>query len=276
MPPQDFDESIMIVELTKLNTHMKQLLIVISLMITCANYASANLLTVIREVQGPVKKMVITCNQAGTLRTWVFHYDSIGRLTEFALLHDGKIEEGYVRQYTINNVYVDYYYNANGIIKGNYRYVQTDSLDHVLYSKYYKEGILFSSDSTIYNEKRLEIEHYVKNDKEFVLQYSCEYDSIGRLIKRFNNWRGDELTWTFEYLSNGDYIEHFSDIRGRKSDKKYIHNESGQLVEIKGKEEHSRFTKFDQYGNWTLWRAIHKWPIGKYEYIYKRTIEYYH
>jgi hypothetical protein len=67
-------------------------------MITCANYASANLLTVIREVQGPVKKMVITCNQAGTLRTWEFHYDSIGRLTEFTLLHDGKIKEGYTRQ----------------------------------------------------------------------------------------------------------------------------------------------------------------------------------
>lgn len=256
---------------------MRQSLIVILLMVMCTNYLAAEpLTTYITDVRGSVKKITVTCDQVGMLRIWKYHYDSIGKLTEFTLLHDGKIEEGYARQYTINNVYIDYFYNAHGLIKGNFRYVQTDSLGHFLYSKYYKEGLLFSSDSAVYNEQGLEIEHYyIRRDEVPALQYSCEYDSIGRLIRKFNNWRGDELTWTYEYLPNGDYIEHFSNIRGQKPDKKYIHDENGQLVEIKGKEEHSHFTRFDKYGNWTIWRAIHNWPIGHYEYIYKRTIEYY-
>ena len=230
------------------------------------------------NVKGPVKMMSMSSKQAGTLRVWKYWYDSIGRLTEFALYHDGKImDDSYVRQYTINNVYMDYYYNQKGLIKGKFKQTQLDSLGNKIYVRFYRDGKLSRVDSIVYNEQGKMIENYIKHDSVFQLRYRCEYDSLNRITMWYNhNSRGNETTRTYEYLPDGSYVEHESSKDyGKRPDKKYILNNQGQLIEIKGKEEHSRFRKFDKYGNWTVWTEVRNIPIGHFEYTYTREIEYY-
>lgn len=229
------------------------------------------------NVKGPVKVMTVTSNQAGTVRVWKYWYDSIGRLTESVVYHDGKIMVGYVRQYTINNVYMDYEYNQQGLIKGSFTQTQLDSLGNKIYVRFYRDGKLSGADSIVYNEQGKMIENYIKQDSVFKLRFRCEYDSLNRLTMRYcKNTINNEITKTYEYLPDGSYIEHESSTDyGKRPDKKYIFNNQGQLIEIKGKEEHSRFRKFDKYGNWTVWTEVRNIPIGHFEYTYTREIEYY-
>ncbi len=229
------------------------------------------------NVKGPVKVMTVTSNQAGTVRVWKYWYDSIGRLTESVVYHDGKIMVGYVRQYTINNVYMDYEYNQQGLIKGSFTQTQLDSLGNKIYVRIYRDGKLSRADSIVYNEQGKMIENYIKHDSVFKLRFRCEYDSLNRLTMRYcKNTINNEITKTYEYLPDGSYIEHESSTDyGKRPDKKYIFNNQGQLIEIKGKEEHSRFRKFDKYGNWTVWTEVRNIPIGHFEYTYTREIEYY-
>lgn len=229
------------------------------------------------NVKGPVKMMTISSKQAGTLRVWKYWYDSIGRLTESVVYHDGKIMVGYVRQYTINNVYMDYEYNQQGLIKGSFTQTQLDSLGNKIYVRFYRDGKQSRADSIVYNEQGKMIENYIKQDSVFKLRFRCEYDSLNRLTMRYcKNTINNEITKTYEYLPDGSYIEHESSTDyGKRPDKKYIFNNQGQLIEIKGKEEHSRFRKFDKYGNWTVWTEVLNIPIGHFEYTYTREIEYY-
>ena len=185
---------------------------------------------------------------------------------------------GFVRQYTINNVYMDYEYNQKGLIKGLFSQIQLDSMGNKVYVRRFKEGKQFRADSVIYNEQGKMVEDYIKEDSIFKLRYRCEYDSLNRLTMRYNHnyFQGNEFTTTYEYLPDGNYIEHTSSKKyGKRPDKKYIYNKQGQLVEIKGKEEHSRFLKIDKYGNWTLWKEVLDIPIGHFVYTYERELEYY-
>ena len=229
------------------------------------------------NVKGPVKVMTVTSNQTGIVRVWKYWYDSIGRLTESVVYHDGKIMVGYVRQYTINNAYMDYEYNQQGLIKGSFTQTQLDSLGNKISVRFYRDGKLFRVDSIIYNDQGQMVENYLKKDSVFKLRFRCEYDSLHRLTMHYcKNTINNEITKTYEYLPDGSYIEHESSTDyGKRPDKKYIFNNQGQLIEIKGKEEHSRFRKFDKYGNWTVWTEVLNIPIGHFEYTYTREIEYY-
>ena len=60
-----------------------------------------------------------------------------------------------------------------------------------------------------------------------------------------------------------------------KWSKKYTFNEQGQLVKIKGGDEESRFSDFDEYGNWKLWKCTEDHAIGRFTTIIERTFEYY-
>ena len=141
------------------------------------------------NVKGPVKMMTMSSKQAGTLRVWKYWYDSIGRLTECAIYHDGTVMEGKVRQYTINNVYMDYYYNQKGLIKGEFKQTQLDSMGNDIYIRHFKEGKQFRADSIIYNEHGKMIENYIKKDSVFQLRYRCEYDSLNRITMWYNHHR---------------------------------------------------------------------------------------
>lgn len=262
---------------------MKRLIFIV--MITSLSWceASADILTYIGKVYGPVKKMTVTSNQYGLARTWVYKYDSIGRLTEYAYYNDGKLQTGcYVRQYTNNNTYSDLYYDEKGIIKGTYRQTWLDSEGHEIYSKRYKEGKLYAADSTVYNKKGLETKHYHLKDGVLVLQYSNEYDSLGRLSAHMysSQYPDKEHKWKYEYLSNGNYIEHrttkyLNKSKEEYSYKKFIFNGQGRLEKIEGSDEESRFLNFDHHGNWTIWKEKLNIPIGRYNYTYLRTFEYY-
>lgn len=243
----------------------------------CVSHISAGILTYIEDVSGPVKKIKVTSNQLGMLRDWVYWYDSAGRLTEFANYHDGKHEEGscYVRQYTSNNEYTDYYYDANGIIAGSYRITYLDSIGNKLYSKRYKNDELWHMDSIVYNEHGKEIEYYSMHDGVLSLRYTYEYDSLGRMSVKHFVTLGDNAKDTYEYLSNGDYIKYHFDKNGKKSYLKYLFNAQGHIIKTVGSYEKSRFEKLDSYGNWTIWKESLDIPIGHYEYTYERKIEYY-
>ena len=251
---------------------MKRIFIVIVMVGLIIDSIYAKKLTDYTEnVKGPVKTMTVTSEQ-GSIRVWKYWYDSIGRLNEFAYYDYVKLEQGFVRQYTINNVYIDYNYDKNGIIKGSFKQTQLDSLGNKICVKYYVDGKLSSTDSIVYNAHGKEIESYNIREGRCNLRHRCEYDSLDRLTL----WSNDVRERTYEYLSDGNYIEHeLSTKHGKRPDKKYIYNEQGQLIKIKGKEEHSRFLKFDKYGNWTVWEEVEDIPIGHFEFTYKREIEYY-
>lgn len=256
---------------------MKRLItIIIFTFYVCVTGAFADIATYTEKFNGPVKKMTVTSVQAGSPRVWIYWYDSIGRLTEKVVYMDGFIQHGFLRQYTINNVYMDYDYNEKGVIKGSFTQTQLDSLGHKLQSKIYKEGKLWRADSIVYNAQGNEIECYTMDDDGIlVLRHTCEYDSLNRLIKKYNNLRGNEITFTFEYLDDGNYMEYRTSTNSQKTYKKYIFNKQGQLVRVKGSKENSQFKKFDTYGNWTIWEEMLDAFFGRISYTYERVFEYY-
>ena len=265
---------------------MKKLILSFLFVAFCVGYVSArSVLPYTEEISGPVKKMTVIRNEPAGQVVEVYLYDSIGRLTEYMhrindneeylTLYPPTPPMGYIRQYNMNNTYIDYNYNDKGLITGFFTYTQCDSCGHILYSKRYKDGEMKHMDSTVYNEKGLKIEYYVTRDSILTLHHRCAYDLLGRLSAKYNNFWGKESVYTYKYAANGDYIENYSNNKGEKWSKKYTFNKQGQLVKIKGDDEDSRFSKFDEYGNWTLWKCTEDHATGRFTTISERTFEYY-
>ena len=245
------------------------------------------------DVKGPVKKVtsIIKTEQDGMLDMiygmsklpspeikYVFWYDSIGRLTEYAT-YPGPHIDGHVYQYYNNEMAISYRYNEDGFIRGSFKQLFYDSLGNQISSRTYKDGKFLCADSTIYNTQGLKIEHYdtaFKSDS-MVLTYSYEYDSIGRLIT-VN--RKNEHIYTIEYHPNGNYTEHHSEKiknTSRKWEQKYVLDNKGQIIQIKAKDSWSKFTKYDRHGNWL--KSEHSYntnsPLGWITSVQERVIEYY-
>ena len=255
---------------------MKKVFLICVVAFLCSTRIHADILTYIENVAGPVKKMTVTSNQYGMLRNWVYWYDSKGRLIESAYFRDGKPDEGcYVRQYTSNISYTDFYYNDKGFIDGSYRVTQLDSLGNKLYSKRYENGELYHMDSIVYNEKGKKIEYYSMSDSVLSLRYTYEYDSLGRLSVEHYKRVGDKAMDTYEYLPDGNFIKYHFNKEGKKTSLKHFFNAQGRIIKTVGSNEKSRFEKADDYGNWTIWNHTCDYPIGHYEYTYTREIEYY-
>ena len=263
---------------------MKKLILPFLFVVFCTGYISArSVLPYTEEFNGPVKKMTVIRNEPAAQVVEVYCYDSIGRLTDY--MHRINDNEAYPssypptppicfkRQYTINNVYIDYDYNDSGFIKGSYTYTQCDSCGHILYSKSYKDGKIEHMDSTVYNEKGLKAEYYVTRDSILTLHHRCAYDSLGRLSSKYNNFWGKESIYSYEYDPNGDYTENYSDNKGKKWSKNYIFNKQGKLIKIEGDGEDSRFSDFDEYGNWTLWKCTEDHVTGRFTIIIERTFD---
>lgn len=245
------------------------------------------------DVKGPVKKVtsIIKTEQDGMLYMiygmskqpfpeikYVFWYDSIGRLTEYATYPDPHID-GHVYQYYNNEMAISYRYNEDGFIRGSFKQLFYDSLGNQISSRTYKDGKFFCADSTIYNTQGLKIEHYDTAPKtdSMVLTYSYEYDSIGRLIT-VN--RKNEHIYTIEYHPNGNYTEHhFVKIKNtsRKWEQKYVLDNKGQIIQIKAKDSWSKFTKYDHHGNWLKSESSYNTnsPLRWITSVQERIIEYY-
>lgn len=245
------------------------------------------------DVKGPVKKVtsIIKTEQDGMLDMiygmsklpspeikYVFWYDSIGRLTEYAT-YPGPHIDGHVYQYYNNEMAISYRYNEDGFIRGSFKQLFYDSLGNQISSRTYTDGKFSCADSIIYNTQGLKIEHYdtaFKSDS-MVLTYSYEYDSIGRLIT-VN--RKNEHIYTIEYHPNGNYTEHHSEKiknTSRKWEQKYVLDNKGQIIQIKAKDSWSKFTKYDRHGNWL--KSEHSYntnsPLGWITTVQERIIEYY-
>ena len=98
---------------------MKKLILSFLFIVFCVGYVSArSVLPYTAETNGPVKKMTVIRNEPAAQVVEVYYYDSIGRLTDY--MHRINDNEVYLqnypptpptcfkRQYTINNVYIDY------------------------------------------------------------------------------------------------------------------------------------------------------------------------
>ena len=254
---------------------MKRILIVA--LVAClyvANVFSKPLTTYTEVVNGPVKQMTVKSMQMMSQRVWVYWYDTTGRLEEFAYYMNGQLNSGFVRQYT-DSAYTDFKYNESGLIEGRFDCITLDSLGRPVCKWCYESGVPHMVDSIVYGDQQKEIEHYSMRDSALVLCYTCEYDSIGRLSRKHNNFWGNNTIWAYEYLSDGNYLETETDKDGRLVKELNIFDQEGRLIEIKGDEVDSKFSKFDKYGNWTIWVEKRNIPIAKYTYTYERTFEYY-
>ncbi len=242
-------------------------------------FAAHDLDVYFKDVKGPVKKITINKHEPGGNSVLIYWYDSIGRLAEYAYYDEnGHILEAKVRQYSINNTYMDYHYNDKGIIMGNFERVQMDSMGNILVKKYYLKGKHSYGDSLVYNEQGKVVGNYDWQDGMYKLEEVYEYDSLGMLSMHLTFFQGKEFKYTIEYLPDGSYIEHHSEKNGkeiRKWDEKYTVNKEGWLIKIKSREKDSRFSGFDKYGNWTFWDDKSDLPIGYFHSTYNRTIEYY-
>lgn len=241
-------------------------------------------------VQGPVKQVTTTISletnnnsslfygaQPGGDAKFICWYDSVGRITEKANYINNQVQDGYVCQYTINNTYMEYEYNHNGLIKGSYTYVQSDSIGRPLVTKQYREGKIVYVDSTIYNAQGNKIEYYESRLKTGIiaLKNTYEYDSIGRLYKE--NDLLNETYYTIEYLPNGNYTEHHVNKDGKTWERKYIVNKKGVHVKCETRDMRLVYSRFDQYGNWLQLKSstnTHT-PMGWVTTIIERVIEYY-
>lgn len=227
------------------------------------------------NVNGQVKQLTekyfknnsSTCS--GGVILW---FDENGRTTE-EVWHFGSLADGYVRQYLLNNVCMDYFYDNSGLVKGSFKRNQLDSMGNCISSQTYREGKIVSADSTVYNDRGQKIEYYKYPEKAdtLVLQNRYEYDSLGRTVKEFyypyitpeeyekyniNPEDYRESVITTEYFPNGNYIKHSFSIDKKKNkkkhDTKYIVNKKGLVTEIINHIGRTRisYQNFDKYGNW--------------------------
>lgn len=263
---------------------MKRYLFLLLIVIFCVSHLAAVGGT--DEVNGPVKQMTVTLRlktgnyslyygeQPGTCGKTIFWYDSIGRIIEKADYVGDRLQSGYVCQYTINNICMEYDYTADGLVKGSFAQVKSDSLGNRIYTKRYKEGRVCWKDSTVYNALGQKTEYYetpYKSDT-LALRYVYQYDSLGRLSKVCETFHGTEHNYTIEYFPKGNYTEHHSQKNGTMWDRKYVVSKNGYIVDIKEPNHHSHYSKFDKYGNWLILEgSVHNLPGP----VTERTIEYY-
>ena len=240
------------------------------------------------EVNGPVKKMTIFISvgdgtdggltygnkQVGPMAKIVCWYDSIGRLLDEANYH-GEDVTGYVRQYLMNNVYMEYEYNNQGIVKGSFARGQLDSLGNTISTKRYRDRELISADSTVYDKQGHKVKYYdtpYKSDT-LVIKNTYEYDSLGRLSKYYDYSKGEiSISREVVYYPNGSYTERTTDRNGKVWEKIYIADKKGNIVKIEEPNRSAQYSKFDRYGNWLILRGVtHKVAKTTTE----RIIEYY-
>lgn len=279
--------------------------ITIALLVLGVNSICAQDFGELEKVNGPVKQVTIALGAKGgaslfygegpgTGMKTVLWYDSLGRLTERAKYVGDKIEDGFVRQYTINNVCMEYEYDYKGLIKGNFRKIQLDSLGRHISSRRYREGRFYEGDSIVYDAEGRKIEWYdTPTEKDsFTLNESYAYDSLGRLSKKSIYWPekafyfdslnipreylnyGAKHICTMEYLPNGNYIEHHVVKDGKKWKVKYI-VKKGRLVRKEDKDGSATYSDFDQYGNWRKMQGTSDSFYFSMSMTTKREIEYY-
>ena len=256
------------------------------------------------NVNGPVKQLTekyFKNNSSTCSGESILWYDEKGRVTE-EVWRFGGLVNGIVSQYLLNNVRMDYFYDNDGLVKGSFRRNQLDSMGNCISSQTYREGKIFSADSTVYNERGQKIEYYEYPDKAdtLVLQNKYEYDSLGRLIKEYryryispeeyselsrefniNPEDFRESVETIEYFPNGNYTKHFFSIdihlNKKKDETKYIVNKKGLVTKIINHIGQTQFIyqNFDKYGNWLKkTKTTTGYPINSTETI-ERVIEYY-
>ena len=79
----------------------------------------------------------------------------------------------------------------------------------------------------------------------------------------------------YKYKTNGNYIR-TRYVNNKKTKKeKYIFSKTGQLLRVKGRDDDEKFSKFDQYNNWTLCTDKFNLMNAPMVGIYERVIEYY-
>lgn len=266
---------------------MKRLFLVV--LAVHAVHVSAQDYPMINSFKGPVKQATITMQRdngdanlyyggtSGARSKTVCWYDSIGRLLEEANYMDDEVQRGYVCQYTINNVYMQYNYDANGVIQGSFARFQLDSLGNLLESKRYEDGKFLCGDSTVYDADGRKIEFYETHikSKKLMLRYIYVYDSIGRLCKVSDLFHGTGHVYTIEYFPNGSYTQHHIDNKGKKWDIKFILDKKGQLTRMESSNMSCRYSHFDKYGNWLQLISTNNTPVGQFTTITERVIEYY-
>lgn len=241
------------------------------------------------EVNGPVKKMTIYIRvgdgdmgggimygneQVGAMAKIVYWYDSIGRLVDEANYHGDDVR-GYVRQYLLNNVYMEYEYNNQGIVKGSFARGQLDSLGNTIFTKRYRDRKQITADSTVYNEQGLKIKYFqspYKSDS-LELRYTYEYDSLGRLSKYYDYSKGEiNISYEMIYYPNGSYTERATDKEGKTWNVKYTADKNGNIIKMESTNMSAQYSKFDKYGNWLILKGVtHKVAKTTTE----RVIEYY-
>lgn len=255
------------------------------------------------NANGPIKQLTeryfknnsSTCS--GDMILW---FDEKGRKTE-EVWHFGSLADGFVSQYLLNNVRMDYFYDNGCLVKGSFRRNQLDSMGNCISSQTYREGKMVSADSTVYNERGQKIEYYKYPDKAdtLVLQNKYEYDSLGRLVKEYiypyitpeeykeykeHNINPEDFRESVvitEYFPNGNYTKYsFSidiNLKKKKVETKYIVNKKGLVTKIIGPigQTHISYQNFDKYGNWLKkTETLTGYPIESTK-ITERIIEYY-
>ena len=107
------------------------------------------------NVNGPVKQLTeqhFKNNNNTVSGESILWYDEKGRVTE-EVWRFGGLVNGIVSQYLLNNVRMDYSYDNDGLVKGSFSRNQLDSMGNCISSQRYREGKIFSADSTVYNER---------------------------------------------------------------------------------------------------------------------------
>ncbi len=258
------------------------------------------------NLKGPVKQVTISLKGHGGFSLFygsspstgmktIMWYDSIGRLSERAMYEGDKLDHGYIRQYTINGVCMEYEYDNKGIVKGNYCVIRMDSLGRQICSRRYREGLFSQGDSTVYDVDGRKIEKYdtYAEKDSFKLCESYAYDSIGRLSKVCKYWPekafyfdslkipreylncGVKHMYTIEYFPNGNYTEHHVVKDGKKWDVKYTVDKDGRLIKKEEKENQATFRNYDKYGNWLKMTGTMNSSFGSFSSTTVRVIEYY-
>lgn len=270
---------------------MKRTCIIIVLVLTWVTSALAQVEFNSEDVKGPVKQVKMTMEIAspgaymGTYGNPSFdkavlitYYDSMGRLTKKEHFHGNELFNAIVRKYT-KNTCIESSYDADGIQEGSYRIIRLDSAGHEISNWCYLNNKLFARDSTVYDSIGRIIQKYEnasQKDSSWVLRNTYSYDSTGR-IDSYKDWR-NKSQYTIQYSPDGSYIMHYKNEKNRQTYKrKFKVNEKGQLVKIEDKNKRIYLSQFDQYGNWLQSKeeTNTETPMGWITSITSREIEYY-
>lgn len=243
---------------------MKRIVFVFSIMLAFITNVQA-LQPYVESGNGPVKQITVTLRTddgilyygnvaGGTTANVVIWYDSIGRMAEHADYMGGMIAEGYVCQYHGDSVCAQYDYDNGGLLEGSFNLIRYDASGRQVSSRRYLDGAFVFADSMVYNALGQKVEQYETPYKKdsLSLKYVYSYDSAGRLSKVVDVIYGQDNSYTMEYLSNGNYMEHHMNKNGQKWQRKFFVDNKGRLVKKEDKNTTVRYSKFDRYGNWLV------------------------